>query len=157
MNGFFLNKDRSAFMMAKLFLGDKLKSGIILSTLLVPFFLLSPAQASQLPVEIVNTWVEDGFLFHVTFKAQPAKADCSLKGEGLIEFEVVYDTLNSSGAQSVFGVARWSHGSNTDSWIETQGKAIGAQSLCTTFSPCGIQQVNIVKAWCPVDGPNFLK
>jgi len=125
--------------------------------LLGSFFLLSPAQATQLPVDIVNTWVEDGFLFHITFKTQPSKAHCSLKGEGVIEFEVVYDALNS-GVQSAFGVAGWSHSSNADDWIETQGKAIGSQALCTTFSPCQIQQVNIVKVWCPVtDGPLFLQ
>lgn len=157
MNGSYFNNNHSIAWRVKRFLGDRMISRIILATLLVSFLLMAPAQASQQPVDIVNTWVEDGFLFHVTFKYQPSKARCALDGEGLIEFEVVYDAQTSSGTQSAFGVATWSPGSDADDWIETQGKAIGSQALCTTFSPCRIQQVNIVKAWCPVDGPLFLK
>ena len=157
MNDSYFNGNHSLYRRVKLFFGDRMISRTILPTLLVSFLLMAPAQASQSSIKIVNTWVEDGFFFHVVFKAKPANAHCALDGEGLIEFEVVYDAQNSSGSLSAFGVATWPPGSDADAWIETQGQAIGSQALCTTFSPCQIQQVNIVKAWCPVDGPLFLK
>ena len=157
MNGFYFNNNHSIARRIKRFFDARVISRIMLPTLLVSFLLMTPAQASQSSIKIADTWVEDGFLFHVTFKYQPAKTRCALDGEGLIEFEVVYDAQTSSGTQSAFGVATWSPGSDADDWIETQGKAIGSQALCTTFSPCRIQQVNIVKAWCPVGGPLFLK
>ncbi len=157
MNGFYFNNNHSIARRIKRFFDARVISRIMLPTLLVSFLLMTPAQASQSSIKIADNWVEDGFLFHVTFKYQPAKTRCALDGEGLIEFEVVYDAQTSSGTQSAFGVATWSPGSDADDWIETQGKAIGSQALCTTFSPCRIQQVNIVKAWCPVDGPLFLK
>ncbi len=90
------------------------------------------------------------------FEAQPTNAKCELYGEGLIEFEVAYDAQTSSGIKSVFGVATWYPNFETEDWIETQGQAIGPQALCTEFSPCRIQEVTIVNAWCPVtNGPLF--
>lgn len=58
---------------------------------------MTPAHANESPIDILDTWVEDGFLFHVAFEAQPAKVNCSLCGESLIEFEVTYDPQASNG------------------------------------------------------------
>ena len=124
---------------------------IVLAALLGSFFCISSAQADQSPpITIVDTWVEDGFLFHVAFESQPANVHCELNGEGLIEFEVVYGAQTSNRVESVFGVAPWSSNSNTDITSKTQGQAIGPQALCTKFTPCRIQNISIVKAWCPV-------
>ena len=140
----------------KLFPEGRLLLQIILLTLLGSFPLMTPAQANESPINIVDSWVEDGFLFHVEFEARPTNAICALNGEGLIEFEVAYDAQTSSGVESVFGVATWYPNSHTEDWTETQGQAIGPQALCTEFSPCRIQEVTIVKAWCPVtNGPLF--
>ena len=140
----------------KLFPEERLLLQIILLTLLGSFPLMTPAQANESNINIVDSWVEDGFLFHVEFEAQPTNANCALDGEGLIEFEVAYDAQTSSGVESVFGVATWYPNFETEDWIETQGQAIGPQALCTEFSPCRIQEVTIVKAWCPVtNGPLF--
>lgn len=140
----------------KLFSGNRHFSQVILLSLLTWLVLLVPAHATELPIDIVNTWVEDGFLFHVEFEAQPANANCELEGEGLIEFEVAYDAPTNSRVESVFGVATWYPNSDIENWIETQGQAIGPQALCTEFSPCHIQTVNIVQTWCPVtNGPLF--
>lgn len=157
MNGSYFNNNHSIDRRVKRFFGDRMISRITLATLLVSFLLMAPVQASESHIKVVNTWVEDGFLFHVTFKYQQSKARCELDGEGLIEFEIVYDAQSSSETQSVYSLAGWTFDSDDDDWIEMQGKAIGSQGLCTTFSPCEIQQVNIVKVWCPVDGPDFLK
>ncbi len=119
-------------------------------------FFIQPVHAAESSMSIVDTWVEDGYLFHVVFEGQPANASCELEGEGLIEFEVAFDAQTTSGFNSVFGVAVWYPTSHSYSVIETAGKAIGPQALCTEFSPCHIQEVNIVKTWCPVtDGPLF--
>ena len=151
-NNFSINK------LANLYTCGKRLPRIILLALLGSFFLLAPAQASESRIDIVDSWVEDGFLFHVAFEAEPANTNCELEGEGLIEFEVAYDSQTSSEAESVFGVATWYPGSDADTWTETEGQAIGPQALCTRFSPCRIQQINIVKAWCPVtDGPLFYR
>jgi len=156
MNRFPFTHNFSHYSITNLFSGGRLLLQIILLTLLGLFLLMTPAQANESNIDIVDSWVEDGFLFHVAFKAEPTNAKCALNGEGLIEFEVAYDAQTSSGFKSVFGVAIWYPASNTHSWIETQGQAIGPQALCTTFSPCRIREVNIVKAWCPVtNGPLF--
>ncbi|MDH5428265.1 MAG: hypothetical protein OEY57_08855 [Nitrospirota bacterium] len=116
---------------------------------------VAPVQASTTTVTIIDTWVEDGFLFHVEFEAQPANAGCELTGEGLIEFEVTYNPQTSSETASVFGVAIWYPNSETKEWINTEGKAMGPQAFCTSSSPCRIQEVNIVKTWCPVSNESL--
>lgn len=156
MNRSSFTYNSSHYGITKLFSGRRLLLQIILPTLFCSLFLMASAQANESPINIVDTWVEDGYLFHVAFEAQPANANCELEGEGLIEFEVAYESQTSSGVQSVFGVATWYPNFDTEDWIETQGQAIGPQAFCTTFSPCRIQEVNIVQTWCPVkDGPLF--
>ncbi len=156
MNRPFFNNNYSIYSMAKRFVDERVLPQVILTTLLGSFLWMTPVQANESTINIVDTWVEDGFLFHVAFKALPANANCSLNGEGLIEFEVVYDAQTSSGVESAFGVATWYPSSDSEVWIETQGQAIGPQALCTTFSPCRIQAVQVVQTYCPVtDGPIF--
>jgi hypothetical protein len=111
--------------------------------------LMAPAQASDPQIDIVDAWVEDGNLFHVALEAQPTNANCSLDGEGIIEFGVEYHSQSSSGVESVFGLAGWYPASDADTWIETQGLAYGPIALCTKYTPCRIKKVNIVKTYCP--------
>lgn len=116
----------------------------------------SPIEAQESHISVTETFVEDGYEFHVGFEAPPSNMKCALNGEGIIEFEVRYYTPASSSPGSVFGVAPWYPGTEGDEMIETHGKAIGPQGFCTKFSPCRIQFVRVVKAWCPPkDGPLF--
>ncbi len=117
---------------------------------------MTPVQANESTINIVDTWVEDGFLFQVAFEAEPTNSHCQMDGEGLIEFEVAYDAQTSGSVESVFGVATWYPSSDSEIRIATQGQAIGSQALCTRFSPCEIQAVHIVETWCPVtNGPLY--
>ena len=149
MNSSFINGNRSIHRMVKLFSGVGLIPGIILTILLGSCLLMAPAQASDPQIDIVDTWVEDGNLFHVGFEAQPTNANCSLAGEGIIEFDVAYYAQSSSGVESVYGVAGWYPASDEDTWIETQGLAYGPIALCNNDTPCRIKNANIVKVYCP--------
>ncbi len=149
MNNSLINGNRSIYRMAKLFFGAGLIPRIILPTLLGSCLLMASAQASDPQIDIVDAWVEDGNLFHVAFEAQPTNANCSLDGEGIIEFGVAYHSQSSSGVESVFGLAGWYPASDADTWIETQGLAYGPLALCTKYTPCRIKEVNIVKTYCP--------
>lgn len=149
MNSTFIDGNRSISRMPKLFSGAGRIARIILPTLLGSCLLMAPAQASDPQIDIVDTWVEDGNLFHVALKAQPTNANCSLDGEGIIEFGVAYHSQSSSGVESVFGIAGWYPAMDAYTWIETQGLAYGPTALCTEYAPCRIKEVNIVKAYCP--------
>jgi len=156
MNSFFFNDKYTNDELTKRHCGGRVLPQIILTTLLGSILLITPVQASTSSINVVDTWVEEGFLFHVGFEAEPANAKCELEGEGLIEFEVAYYPQTSSEVASVFGVAIWYPNAESEDWIETQGKAFGPQAFCTTSSPCQIQEVNIVNAWCPVsNGPLY--
>jgi len=156
MNSSFFNDKYSNYAMTRRRFGRRVLPQIILTSLLGSFLWMTPVQASDSNIDIVDSWVEDGFLFHVSFEAEPANANCEFEGEGLIEFEVAYNAQPSNEIASVFGVAIWYPNAETKDWIATQGQAIGPQAFCTTFSPCRIQEVNIVKAWCPVsNGPLY--
>lgn len=118
------------------------------------FFSLSVAQ--ETPILVLDSWVEDGFEFHVRISAPPSNAICSLQGEGLIEFEVSYYTSASSEHESVFGVATWFPASDPIGTVETHSSVIGPQALCTNTSPCRIRSVQVVKTWCPpTNGPLY--
>ena len=149
MNGSLINGNRSIYRMTKLFFGAGLIPRIILVMLLGSYLLMASAQASDPHIDIVDTWVEDGNLFHVSFEAQPTNVSCSLDGEGIIEFGVAYYTQSSSGVESVFGVAGWYPASDENTWIETQGLAYGPIALCNKDTPCRIKKANIVKVYCP--------
>jgi hypothetical protein len=149
MNSSLINGHRSIYRRIKLVFGAGLIPGIIITILLGFGLLMAPAQASNPQIDIVDTWVEDGNLFHVAFEAQPTNANCSLAGEGIIEFGVAYYTQSSSGVESVFGVAGWYPASDEDTWIETQGLAYGPIALCNNDTPCRIKKAKIVKVYCP--------
>ena len=118
--------------------------------------LISTSSAQESRISVIESWVEDGYEFHVGFDAPPSNAMCSLHGEGVLEFEVQYFTPASNSPGSVYGVAAWYPGPDEDQTIQTYGKAIGPQALCTKFSPCRIRAVRLVKAWCPPrEGPLF--
>ena len=156
MNSSFFKVQYSNQKITMRFFGRRVFPKIFLTALLGSFLQIAPVHATESTINIVDTWVEDGFLFHVDFQAEPANTNCSLNGEGLIEFEVIYDAQTSSGVASVFGVATWYSGTDSEVLIETQGQAIGPQALCTTFSPCNIQDVHVVQTHCPVsEGPIF--
>lgn len=150
--------DRSLFSVnfsingiTKLVLGVRLLPRIILPTLLGSFLLMTPAQASDPQIDIVETWVEDGFGFYVAFEASPTNDSCSITGEGLIEFEVAYSAPNNSGGvESVFGLAIWPPNSDNETTVLTQGKANGSSAHCWKSSPCRIKDVIVVKTWCPI-------
>ena len=149
MNSSLINGNRSIYRMTKLFFGAGLIPLIILVMLLGLWLLMASAQASDPHIDIVDTWVEDGNLFHVRFEAQPTNASCSLDGEGIIEFGVAYYTQSSSGVESVLGVAGWYPASDANTWIETQGLAYGPIALCNKDTPCRIKKANVVKVYCP--------
>lgn len=117
--------------------------------------LSSPSAAEESPISVIESWVEDGYEFHVGLEAPSSNTECPLQGEGLIEFEVAYHTSESSEPDSVFGVAIWYPGQEEEK-TATYGKAIGPQAFCTKFSPCRIQAIRVVEAWCPpAEGPLY--
>lgn len=118
---------------------------------------ISYSDASEdLEIAIIDSWVVDGFEFHVGLQGPPSNASCSLHGEGLIEFEVSYFTPVSSEQESVFGVATWFPASDPEATVETYGEVIGPQGLCTESSPCRIRRVEVVQTWCPpIEGPLY--
>lgn len=113
--------------------------------------LIASGQASEPQIDIVDSWVEDGFGFHVAFEASPSNDSCSIIGEGFIEFEVAYSAPNnSSGVKSVFGLAIWPPNSENETIVVTQGKANGSQAHCFYSAPCRIKDIMVVKTWCPI-------
>ena len=113
--------------------------------------LIASGQASEPQVDIVDSWVEDGFGFYVAFEASPSNDRCSIFGEGLIEFEVAYSAPNNSGGvESVFGLAIWPPNSENETTVLTQGKANGSQAHCFNSAPCRIKDIIVVKTWCPI-------
>ncbi|MGD9852703.1 MAG: hypothetical protein AB7T38_15705 [Nitrospirales bacterium] len=112
--------------------------------------------AQESSFSVIDSWVENGFEFHVGLEAPPSNSMCSLFGEGLIEFEVAYYTPASSEKESVFGVAKWFPASDPDGIIQTYSQVLGPQGLCTNYSPCRIRSVRVVKTWCPpMEGPLY--
>ena len=125
-------------------------SRIVFLTFFSFILLMTSSQASEPRVEIVDSWVEDGFGFYVVFEASPSNDSCSIIGEGLIEFEVTYWAPNYSGVQSAFGLAIWPANLENQTTVETQGKANGSQAHCLDSTPCHIKNIMVVKTWCPI-------
>jgi len=151
MNSSLINGNHSTYGRVKLFFGAGLIPGIILTILLGFGLLMAPAHASDPQIDIVDTWVEDGFGFYVAFEASPTNDSCSITGEGLIEFEVAYSAPNNSGGvESVFGLAIWPPNSDNETTVLTQGKANGSSAHCWKSSPCRIKDIIVVKTWCPI-------
>ncbi len=129
---------------------------VVVIPLVWALVLTSWSAAQESSFSVIDSWVEDGFEFHVGLEAPPSNTMCSLHGEGLIEFEVAYYTPASSEQESVFGVATWFPASNPDETVLTYGAVLGPQALCTKSSPCRIRSVQVVKTWCPpMDGPLY--
>ena len=113
-------------------------------------------EAFEEEIALIDSWVEDGFEFHVGFQTPPSNAKCSIYGEGLIEFEVSYITPASDEKESVYGVAIWYPASDTDEMVETYGQVIGPQALCMKRFPCRIRTVRVINTWCPSrEGPLY--
>jgi hypothetical protein len=109
-----------------------------------------PAQANEPPIEIVDTWVEDGYIFHVDFEVPPYQVYCQTTGEGYIGFNIYYKDPRSLEDDWIFGLAPWPDGVAHDSLVESHLTAYGSQGFCTRFSPCIIRNVQMVKSWCPI-------
>ena len=132
---------------------DPIKAGISLTVLAGMILFsssgLSSSYAYEPNIQIVDSWVEDGFEFYVAFESTPSNATCAITGEGLIEFEVSYVLSRGSEPDSAFGVAIWYPSPDEESMVFTEHKAIGSQAHCSRTSPCRIRNIRVVKAWCP--------
>ncbi len=111
--------------------------------------LMTLAQASELQIILGDSWVEDGYIFHVDIQLPPYNDYCSTTGKGFIGFNVFYDDTTSLEGEWTFGIAPWPGGLEPDSRVGSHMTAVAPQVHCTKFSPCTIQNVQIVKAWCP--------
>jgi hypothetical protein len=111
--------------------------------------LMTSAQASELQIEIVDSWVEDGYIFHIDFQVPPYHVNCTTTGAGFIGFNVYYKDPRSLQGDWTFGLAPWPEGLVSDFKVGSHLTAYGPQGFCTRFSPCIIQNVQMVKAWCP--------
>ena len=111
--------------------------------------LMTLAQASELPIEFGDSWVEDGYIFHVDIQLPPYNDYCTTTGKGFIGFNVFYEDTTSLEGEWTFGIAPWPGGLEPDSQVGSHVTAVAPQVYCTRFSPCTIQNVEIVKAWCP--------
>jgi len=153
------------FWLLKSFLSyRKASTSWISSTMYWSFFLVSfctlslttLAQASELQIEIVDSWVEEGYIFHVDFQVPPYNVNCATTGAGFIAFNVYYKDPQSLQGDWTFGLAPWPGGSAHDSNVESHLTAYGPQGFCTKFSPCIIQNIEIIQAWCPpLEGESF--
>ena len=118
--------------------------------------LVTLAQASELRIEFGNSWVEDGYIFHVDIQLPPYNVYCTTTGRGFIGFNVYYEDRTSQEGEWTFGIAPWPGGPVSDSKVGSQMTAVAPQVYCTKFSPCTIQNIQIVKAWCPpLEGDSF--
>lgn len=113
------------------------------------FYLTTSAQASELQIEIVDSWVEEGYIFHVDIQLPPYHDYCTTTGRGFIGFNVYYEDTRSLEGVWTFGIAPWPGGLVSDSQVGSHMTAVAPQVYCTRFSPCTIQNVQMVKAWCP--------
>ncbi len=119
----------------------------LVATILI-FFLFIPASQAQKPhFYLINYWVEDGFIFHVTLATTPSNAMCALKGEGLIEIEVQYRSNINSQLNTEYGFAIWYPSPRAGASVLTEAEAMGP--LCTKRSPCRIQNIKLSGLWCP--------
>ena len=111
--------------------------------------LMTSAQANELQIEFGDSWVEDGYIFHVDIQLPPYNVYCTTTGAGYIAFNVYYEDTRSPEGEWTFGIAPWPEGLASDSKVGSHMTAVAPQVYCTKFSPCTIQNVQIVKAWCP--------
>jgi hypothetical protein len=149
MNSYFLNFSHfSDRKISRSWEYSTLSQGFFLA-LFCGFLSLTSVQASDLQIEIVDSWVEDGYIFHVDFQIPPYTVNCVTTGAGFIGFNVYYKDTHSLQEDWTFGLAPWPNGVWSDSKVKSHLTAYGPQGFCTKFSPCTIQNVQMVKAWCP--------
>jgi len=118
--------------------------------------LMTLSQASELKIELGDSWVEDGYIFHVDIQLPPYNVYCSTTGRGFIGFNVYYEDTTSQEGEWTFGIAPWPEGPESDSKVRSHMTAVAPQVYCTRFSPCTIENVQIVRAWCPpIDENSF--
>lgn len=114
------------------------------------------ASADELPIEFGESWVEDGYIFHVDIHIPPYNDYCTTSGRGYIGFNVFYEDTRSLAGEWAFGIAPWPEGFASESKVGSHMTAVAPQVYCTSFSPCTIQNVQIVKTWCPpLEGESF--
>lgn len=132
-----------------------LSCGVFL-TLLSSLSLITSAWADELTIEFGDSWVEDGYIFHVDIQLAPYNVYCTTSGRGFIGFNVYYEDTRSLEGEWAFGIAPWPEGLVSDSKVGSHMTAVAPQVYCTRFSPCTIQNIQIVKAWCPpLEGESF--
>lgn len=132
-----------------------LSCGIFL-TLLSSLSLITSASADELTIEFGDSWVEDGYIFHVDIQLPPYNVYCTTSGRGFIGFNVYYEDTRSLEGEWAFGIAPWPEGLVPNSKVGSHMTAVAPQVYCTRFSPCTIQNIQIVKAWCPpLEGESF--
>jgi hypothetical protein len=112
--------------------------------------LMISAKAGEPQIDIVDSWVEDGYIFHIDFKVPPYHVNCPTTGAGFIGFNVYYKDPRSLQLDWTFGLAPWPDGPASDSKVWSHLTAYAPQAFCTRFSPCTIQNVKMVKTWCPI-------
>ena len=114
------------------------------------------AKPNELRIEFGNSWVEDGYIFHVDIQLPPYNVYCTTTGAGFIGFNVYYKDTRSLQEEWTFGIAPWPEGLISDSKVGSHATAVAPQVYCTRFSPCTILNVQMVKAWCPpLEGDSF--
>lgn len=118
--------------------------------------LIPSASADELPIQFGESWVEDGYIFHIDIHIPPYNDYCTTSGRGYIGFNVFYGDTRSPDGEWAFGIAPWPEGIASESTVVSHMTAVAPQVYCTSFSPCTIQNVQMVKAWCPpLEGESF--
>lgn len=132
------------------------KTSVIFLAFFCYLSLITSASANELNIEFGNSWVEDGYIFHVDIQLPPYNEYCTTSGKGYIGFNVYYEDTRNLEEEWAFGIAPWPEGLASDSKVGSHMTAVAPQVYCTSFSPCTIQNVQIVKAWCPpLEGESF--
>lgn len=108
------------------------------------------AREAQTQIDVLNSWVEDGYIFHIDFEVLPYHMSCHTRGAAYIGFNIYYKDTRSLKEAWTFGLASWPDGPGSDFKIESHLTAYGPQAFCSRFSPCLIQEVQMVKKWCPI-------
>ncbi len=129
---------------------------VVFLVLFCSLSLVNSVSANELHIEFGNSWVEDGYIFHVDIQLPPYNVYCTTSGRGYIGFNVYYEDTRSLEGEWAFGIAPWPEGPASDSKVGSHMTAVAPQVYCTSFSPCTIENIQIVKAWCPpLEGESF--
>lgn len=133
-----------------------LSCGVFLAFFCSLSLITSASAKEELHIELGDSWVEDGYIFHVDIQLPPYNVYCATTGRGFIGFNVYYEDTTSQEGEWTFGIAPWPEGPESDSKVGSHMTAVAPQLYCTRFSPCTIENVQIVRAWCPpIDENSF--